>query len=913
MSSNGVKMEEKALCHRGCALRRAAISAALCVVVSTIVPAAMAYAQSIRLQAQTSEIYAGMPFQLSVVASDFDESPQPEVDPFVIEDAEVQLLGVSPRVSSMTTIINGRRTTKKEVTYVYSYQITPKREGAYSIPVITARQGDKSANSEQRVTFTAQTVQTTPDMKIVLELPERKLWVGETFEAKIGWCLRKDVSTQVFSLPILQMPDVLDVEEPVTPTQGWSIPLNVGSRQIAFPYTRDTVTYQGLEYTRFLISVRLTSLKSGAFTLEPSKVLAELEAGTARDTWGFRRTTYKLYRAEDRPRTIEVKALPENGRPSTFSNAMGSDYAIEVRADRTIVKVGDPIMLTIDISSPSSLEGLMLPSLVDAGLREQLFGVSDDAPIGENIEGAQKVHIKRFTVPVRVKSERVTEIPPLAFSYFNPSTEEYTTVRSQPIALSVTAVEKVSAADVVGAKIPESSRAGAVGGDSKPSKPEPDIAAGAVDLGLMTPQGRTALKSTLKSHLVAVLTSIYAFPFLVLAGLLGIRRVRRKNVEYSEQRAAARQLAAALDDAATDNARAAASKISNALNQFLRATESPREPFIPICEQIDAEAYRPDAGDRPLSGDTVGALRAAVPKHVNEKYAKWISGMFMCLFFVWCPFALDDALAQGADEAGSPVVAPGEDVVVETGGEAGVSVAAVRGVTYDMAAEAYHKALSTTERAARIALFKRAHAYFRQLSQQQPEELAYYVDAANAALGAVDMGNAVLNYKRALLQDPSNAQARNNLTYIQSIHGEKAIESGNAISSAIFFDRMMTPEQRLLLAAIFFALGLVLMLPWHARYRKVLSFMGIVPIIVWLWLMVGYWTSPQAREGVVMTEAWLKTADNAGASNVSAVALEPGYSVEVLKEREGWVQVRGSDGSQGWLSRSAVEYVEDSE
>ena len=329
-------MKDNALCRRVNALRVVAVSAVLGIGVSMLVPE-LAYAQSIRLQAQTSEIYAGMPFQLSVVATDFDESPEPEVEPFAIEDAEVQLLGVSPQISSMTTIINGRRTSKKDVTFIYRYQITPKREGVYSIPVITAHQGAKRADSEQRVTFTAQTVQTTPDMKISLELPNRKLWVGETFEAQIGWYLRKDVSSQVFSLPILQMPEVLDVEEPMTATQAGAIPLNVGSRQIAFPYTRDTVTYQGLEYTRFLISVKLTPLKSGMITLEPSKVLAELEAGMARDTWGFGRTTYKLYRAEDKARTIEVKALPENGRPATFSNAMGADYAISVRADRTIV------------------------------------------------------------------------------------------------------------------------------------------------------------------------------------------------------------------------------------------------------------------------------------------------------------------------------------------------------------------------------------------------------------------------------------------------------------------------------------------------------------------------------------------------------------------------------------------------
>lgn len=906
-------------------LRGAWIAAAFVIGSAAYLAPPDACAQSVRLQAQTSEIYDGMPFQLSVVVSDFDESPQPEVDAFAIEDADVRFLGVSPRISSMTTIINGRRTSKKDVTFVYSYQITPKREGAYSIPVITARQGAKTATSEQRVTFAAQTVQTTPDMKIVLDLPDRKLWVGETFEARISWYLRKDVSTQSFSLPILQMPDVLDVEEPAPTMQGNSIPLSVGSRQVAFPYARDNVTYRGLEYTRFLITAKLTPLKSGVITIEPSKVLAELESGTARDAWGFGRTTYKLYRAQDEARIVEVRELPQNGRPATFSNAMGADYSIRVRADRTIVKAGDPILLTIDISSPSSLEGLILPSLTDAGLKEQLFGVPNESPIGENIEGAQKIHIKRFTVPIRVKSDRVTEIPPLSFSYFNPAKEEYSTVRSQPIALSVTASEKVSAADVVGARAAAQGSADADAAGERtqggsPAQDAPDAAAGGVDLGLMTPGEDVARQSMLKAHLTAILAAIYAFPFAVLGVMQAVRRSRRTRSRCADQRAAARELSAALADAQKDNARDAASKISNAMNQFLKVTQTPRAPFASLCEQIDVEAYRPDAANRPLTPETVAALRAEIPKHVPEKYAKWISGLFLCLFCLCAPFSGASAQAQTAAEQTAGAAAAVSDGQTPGAADQAPGASASGGgdapaaqhqgaISFETARAAYRKALETRERSARIAAFKRAQAYFAQLAAASPDDPSYLVNAGNAALGAADMGNAALNYKRALILDPSNEQARGNLAYVQTVQGEKVRLGGNDISSAFFFNRMMMPHRRLILAALFFALGILLMLPWSAKSRKVLSFAGIVPLIAWVWLMAGHWTAPQTDEGVIMSEVWLKTADNPGASNVSATPLEPGFGVEILKTRDGWVQVRYGDGMQGWISQSAVEHV----
>lgn len=894
-----------------------------------------AYAQNIQLRAQTSEIYAGMPFQLSVDATEFDESPQPEIDAWQIEGAEVQFLGVTPRVSSMVSIINGRRTSRKDVTFTYIYQVTPKEAGTYSIPVITARQGGKTANSEQRVTFTAQTVQTTPDMKIVLEIPDRKIWVGETFEARVGWYLRKDVSSQVFSLPLLQMPEYFDVEEPTPSQTGRTIPITVGSRQMAFPYTRDSVTYKGLEYTRFTISVHLTPLKSGTIVLEPSKVLAELESGTTMDGWGFGRPAYKLFRAEDEVRTLEVRELPQNSRPATFSNAMGTDYAIQVQADRTIVKAGDPIVLTIDISSPNSLEGLILPSLSDAGLSEQLFSVSNDSPIGEAIEGAQKTHIKRFTVPVRVKSERVTEIPPLAFSYFNPTTEEYTTVRSQPIALSVTAVEKVSAADVVTVRreAPQTGNGRTDLGESKGAAME--IAAGAVDLGIVVPSPRAGIWGWIENHLGVVLGGIYAFPFMLFGAVVFCRRARRKKACFAAERECARALSEALEAAQSLNAREASSRVANALNAFLKATETPRAPFNELLDRMGIEAYRPGSESEPLSEELLRSIRETLPKHMDAKYQKMLFGLFVFWLCLACSFgaALLSPSAYAQDsEAPSDVAV--QNLGVAQNAENSAESHAVKAlkpaenaangvksqeiteietpdgaVTFGVAEAAYHKAMETTDRAMRISAFKRAQSYFLQLSRQNPHEISNFINAGNASLGAVDMGQAVLNYKRALLRDPSNEQARSNLAYIQSIQGEDVSELDNRLSSTLFLNRFLTVDCRLLLAAIFFALGLICFIPWSEKHRKVFCFIGIFPLILWVWLLAGYWTTPANRTGVIQTETWLKTADNVGAENVSATPLEPGFSVEIVKERGDWVQVRYSGSQLGWMRRSSVESV----
>ena len=59
---------------------------------------------------------------------------------------------------------------------------------------------------------------------------------------------------------------------------------------------------------------------------------------------------------------------------------------------------------------------------------------------------------KAFRVPVRVTDDRVTEIPALPYSWFDPELAEYQTTYSLPIALSVRPAQIVSAEDVVSAR-----------------------------------------------------------------------------------------------------------------------------------------------------------------------------------------------------------------------------------------------------------------------------------------------------------------------------------------------------------------------------------------------------------------------------------------------------------------------------
>ena len=835
----------------------------------------LASAQSIRLQTQASEIYVGMPFQLSLVLTDFDETPQPVIEPFEIDHATVELLGVSPQVSSMTTIINGRRTSRREVTFIYTYRVVVQKEGSFAIPPVRATQGAKEAVTAQRVTFTASDVRTTPDMRLELSLPERPLWVGESFDVTLDWFLRREVSGQVFSLPILEMEEYFEIEEPRTSGRERTIAFTAGSRSLNYPYTRDTVLRNGIEYTRFRVRLGMNAIRSGAIVLPPARVLAELESGRQRDGFGFERASYQLYKAEDVVRTLQVRDLPQAQRPGSFSNALGADFQIRVSVDRTIVKVGDPIVLTIDISSPRSLDGLILPSLFASGLSDQLFTVSGESPIGESIQGAGGRQIKRFQVPVRIKSERVQEIPPIAFSYFDPQREQYATVRSEPVALSVAHVEKIGAHDVVGVA-PAPAPAASV-------QAEADFVLGHLDLGLAT-RPESFRGSVSARALNGLILGCYLVPGVAWILLAGLRRRRLRVLRDKPQREVVLALRAAMEAAATQDARQASAGISNAMGRFLAETQTSREPFHEILEAVDAQGYRPEVQGKPLPADLLEQLREAVRRHVNPRFARLVSTIFLLLLCFW---PLPEALAQSRPAPESETMA-----------------------RWQQAQSAYHEAMQTEDRKSRLARFGYAASLYRELSAQYPDRVELHLDWGNAALNAADMGSASLAYRRALWLSPNQPQARQNLAHIDAILGVEHAGERSTMSAFFFLNDQLTPSTRSGLAALAFLVAGLLLVPWSVRLKRLLRTVAILPCVLWLWFLGSVLAEPsRAGEAVVLQEIWLKTADNTGASNVMSSPLAPGMPVYVLESRDSWVMVRGSNRIQGWVPKSSIEYV----
>ncbi len=87
----------------------------------------------------------------------------------------------------------------------------------------------------------------------------------------------------------------------------------------------------------------------------------------------------------------------------------------------------------MSIRGDGRLDALQAPPLVVQDLLTADFRVPD-----EMLAGVVENNVKTFGQSIRAKRDDITEIPPIAFAYFDPRSEQYVTITSDPIPITIT-------------------------------------------------------------------------------------------------------------------------------------------------------------------------------------------------------------------------------------------------------------------------------------------------------------------------------------------------------------------------------------------------------------------------------------------------------------------------------------------
>jgi len=426
------------------------ILALLVAALSTLVVATPARAQDARprITAQVSdrEVYAGQPFQLHVIIENAQDPPAPDLGSLE-RRFDVRRLGRSDVSSHQTTIINGRRRDETQHRFIHRYQLTATSAGTTRIPALVVTI-DGRRYTTTPIGIRVLEPQETDDVKLRIAVEDDSPFVGEPVEVTFTWLIARNVSSD-FSFTLSRPDGAFELYDAPRPdiTQR---DLNSARFMRIEALGAETMAEQGQAqvdgrtFTTLAFKKLLVPRRSGARTLGPALVNCEIEIGRRRRGIFGDEPVYDTVVAPSNEVALNVRPLPEEGRPSGFNGVVGP-ITLRTEAAPTQVNVGDPIELMVRIQAPPPIERIDPPDLAAIDAFTENFRLSDDVPEIDRDAGSMTL-----TTVVRAADDDVERLPSIEIPYFDPNRKRYEIARSAPISLEVRPTQVVTLGDAVG-------------------------------------------------------------------------------------------------------------------------------------------------------------------------------------------------------------------------------------------------------------------------------------------------------------------------------------------------------------------------------------------------------------------------------------------------------------------------------
>jgi BatD DUF11 like domain len=207
--------------------------------------------------------------------------------------------------------------------------------------------------------------------------------------------------------------------------------------------------YNGKNYSVHIIrKTQLIPLQSGDIVLDPVELdnniyFVKADASTTKSApQGLGGLLDRLFEPEvngtpftqhivleSKPVTVHVKPLPEAGKPADFNGAVGK-YSIQSSVNTNSVDTGDAAVLTVLVKGSGNLPVINAPSVIWPAGTE-----SYDVSSKENIDKstAPLGGSKTFSYSFICSHTGQYVLPPVKLSYFDPASQMYKSVESNPV------------------------------------------------------------------------------------------------------------------------------------------------------------------------------------------------------------------------------------------------------------------------------------------------------------------------------------------------------------------------------------------------------------------------------------------------------------------------------------------------
>jgi hypothetical protein len=174
--------------------------------------------------------------------------------------------------------------------------------------------------------------------------------------------------------------------------------------------------------------------KSGRLEIEPLSLDIDCQVPTnKRNFWGQALMTEDSKRVSAGSKVINVKPLPEAGKPIDFDGAVGK-FDFKVTPSKTTLKSGESLDLTVKVVGTGNLKLFNLPKPVVPSALE-MYDPEHSENVTTPLSGMTGSISDKYTIIPQYKGNY--KIKPLSFSYFDLATKKYKTITSDEIVVNV--------------------------------------------------------------------------------------------------------------------------------------------------------------------------------------------------------------------------------------------------------------------------------------------------------------------------------------------------------------------------------------------------------------------------------------------------------------------------------------------
>ncbi|MDB4112817.1 BatD family protein [Flavobacteriaceae bacterium] len=331
-----------------------------------------------------------------------------------------------PNQSVSNSWVNGVRSFSK----TYTYFVTPSRKGKLTIGQASIEiEGEVYKTSPKQVEVTEAvnnpnspqaraTAIADDNLHLVAEISKSKPYLNEAVTVIYKLYFSSEIS--VSNVNEVEMPKYSDF---------WSHLIPIPKLEIK----RREYKGEVYNYVTWRKAV-LYPQKAGKLTLEPLTLNVSVDVPTnRRDFFGNRvyQKTPKVITAGRR--SINVRPLPEAGKPANFEGAVGA-FDLTVKFNKTALKSSESFQATVKVSGRGNLKLFSLPKL-SAPSSLEVYEPEHKESIKTNLLGMQGSIEDTYTIVPEYQGNY--PIPPLTFSYFDPVKESYVSLNSKEALIDV--------------------------------------------------------------------------------------------------------------------------------------------------------------------------------------------------------------------------------------------------------------------------------------------------------------------------------------------------------------------------------------------------------------------------------------------------------------------------------------------